>query len=246
MKIIPAIDILDGKVVRLHKGDYDASTEYSNSPLEQLTDYADAGAKLVHIVDLDAAKKGEFVNRTVLEGLIHNSPVKLQVAGGIRSEKDLQDRLYMGINRVVIGSMVVNDTDAFCVWLKKYGADRLVAAVDVKKNESGDFIPQVHGWTESSNITLFELLDELVANGLKHLLCTDIDKDGTLEGPSFALYAEIQNRYPDLVLQASGGISSLDDLEKLVQMKLPEAISGKAILDGRIDLSDAISQFSHT
>jgi len=242
MKLIPAIDVLDGKVVRLHQGNYADSIEYSNSPLEQLKVYEQAGAKLVHVVDLDAAKAGEFVNRTVFQELIMNSQVDLQVAGGIRDASGVEERLTTGIKRLVVGSKVVSDTKEFVHWLSVFGVDKLVAAIDVKLIDN-QFIPQIKGWTESSDVPLFELLDYLTANGLQHLLCTDISRDGMMQGPNFELYADIQSRYPTLVLQASGGVSSMQDLERLEKMDMPEVISGKALLDGRIDIAEAVSRF---
>lgn len=244
MRLIPAIDILDSKVVRLHQGDYADSIEYSNSPLEQLAVYQKHGAQLVHIVDLDAAKSGEFVNELVIRALLESAQVSLQVAGGIRSEADLKQRIELGIHRVVVGSFIISNTDEFCSWLQTYGPERLVAAVDVKQNAQGEFIPQIKGWTEAAKVTLFELLDQLVASGLQHLLCTDISKDGMLSGPNFELYAEIQSRFPQLIVQASGGVATMQDLEQLAKQGMREAISGKALLDGRIDMQSAMEKFN--
>jgi len=243
MRLIPAIDVLDGQVVRLHQGDYADSVIYANSPLQQLVVYQDAGAKLVHIVDLDAAKSGEFVNRDVFHELIIKSKVALQVAGGVRAASDIEERLELGIQRVVVGSKVVTATQDFCDWIMRFGPDKIVAAIDVKKI-SDEFVPQVHGWTESSDTNLFELLDVLVSAGLKHLLCTDIAKDGMLSGPNYELYTELLRRYPNLIVQASGGVSATTDLEELERRHIPEAISGKALLDGRIDLNEAVARFS--
>lgn len=243
MRLIPAIDILGGKVVRLHQGDYSDSVEYTNSPLEQLSVYEQANASLVHVVDLDAAKQGEFVNRIVLQELIDKSRIDLQLAGGVRDAYGIEERLAFGIRRVVVGSKVVTATQDFCNWIKMFGQERIVAAIDVKKI-TNEYVPQVHGWTESSDTTLFALMDELFDSGLKHLLCTDISKDGMLSGPNFDLYADLLDRYPGLILQASGGVSSMSDLDKLNDLNIPEAISGKALLDGRINLKAAIARYS--
>lgn len=244
MRLIPAIDILDSKVVRLHQGDYADSIEYKSSPLEQLKIYEEAGSKLVHIVDLDAAKKGEFVNDKVIRELLKKSKSRLQVAGGIRSEDDLKNRIKLGIHRVVVGSFIISNTDEFCTWLDTYGADKLVAAIDVRENKQGDFIPQVKGWTEAADVTLFDLLDKLAIHGLKHLLCTDISRDGMLTGPNYDLYVAIQDHYPQMIVQASGGVANIEDLALLDSLGIKEAISGKALLDGRIDLKTAIGNFS--
>jgi len=244
MRLIPAIDILDSKVVRLHQGDYADSIEYASSPLEQLKIYELAGAKLVHIVDLDAAKKGEFVNDGVIRNLLTNSNTHLQVAGGIRSEEDLKNRIDVGVHRIVIGSYLISHTAEFCNWLDKYGADKLVAAIDVRQNDEGNFIPQVKGWTEAADVTLFDLLDNLSKHGLKHLLCTDISRDGMLSGPNYDLYHTIQNRYPEIIVQASGGVATIEDLGLLESLGIKEVISGKALLDGRIDLIEAVGKYA--
>lgn len=244
MRLIPAIDILDSKVVRLHQGDYADSIEYKSSPLEQLKIYEEAGAELVHIVDLDAAKNGKFVNDKVIRKLLRESQTRLQVAGGIRSEGDLVNRIELGIHRVVVGSFIISNTDEFCIWLENYGADKLVAAIDVRQNELGNFIPQVKGWTEAADVTLFDLLDRLVKHGLKHLLCTDISRDGMLTGPNYDLYVAIQERYPEMIVQASGGVANIEDLGLLESLGIKEAISGKALLDGRIDLQVAIEKYA--
>jgi len=244
VRLIPAIDILDSKVVRLHQGDYADSIEYKSSPLEQLKIYEKAGSELVHIVDLDAAKKGEFVNDEIIRELLDKSQAKLQVAGGIRNEIDLQNRIQLGIHRVVIGSFIVSNTDEFCSWLETYGEDKLVAAVDVRENEEGEFIPQVKGWTEAAEITLFTLLDKLARHGLKYLLCTDISRDGMLTGPNYNLYAALQARYPQMIIQASGGVANIKDLGLLEGLGIKEAISGKALLDGRIDLVEALGKYA--
>lgn len=244
MRLIPAIDILDSKVVRLHQGDYADSIEYKSSPLEQLKIYEDAGSNLVHIVDLDAAKKGEFVNDEIIRELLKKSKTRLQVAGGIRSEDDLKNRINLGIHRVVVGSFIISNTKEFCNWLETYGADKLVAAIDVRQNENGNFVPQVKGWTEAADVTLFDLLDKLTLYGLKHLLCTDISRDGMLTGPNYDLYVALQERYPNMIVQASGGVAEIEDLALLEALGIKEAISGKALLDGRIDLKTAVGKFS--
>ena len=244
MRLIPAIDILDSKVVRLHQGDYADSIEYKSSPLEQLKIYENAGSRLVHIVDLDAAKKGEFVNDKVIRELLTKTKTHLQVAGGIRSESDLKNRIKLGIHRVVVGSFIISNTEEFCNWLKTYGADKLVAAIDVRQNENGNFVPQVKGWTEAADVTLFDLLDKLTQYGLKHLLCTDISRDGMLTGPNYDLYVAIQERYPQMIVQASGGVANIEDLALLEALGIKEAISGKALLDGRIDLEQAVGKYA--
>jgi len=144
----------------------------------------------------------------------------------------------------VVGSYIISHTDEFCTWLDTYGADKLVAAVDVRQNEQGNFIPQVKGWTEAADITLFDLLDKLSQCGLKHLLCTDISRDGMLTGPNYDLYHAIQERYPQMIVQASGGVANIEDLGLLEALGIKEAISGKALLGGRIDLQTAIGKYA--
>jgi len=206
--------------------------------------YEDAGANLVHIVDLDAAKKGEFVNDEIIRNLLKESTTQLQVAGGIRSEEDLKNRIELGIHRVVVGSYIISNTDEFCNWLSTYGSDKLVAAIDVRQNEQGNFIPQIKGWTEAADVTLFDLLDKLYQYGLKHLLCTDISRDGMLTGPNYDLYHALQTRYPNMIVQASGGVANIEDLGLLDAIGIKETISGKALLDGRIDLQTAIGKYA--
>lgn len=240
MILIPAIDLLDGKVVRLLQGDFDQVTNYPLKPEELALSYANAGADWLHVVDLAASRDGVDADTSALFKLLAAATQSTQTGGGVRQERDVIERLQAGASRVVIGSLCVTDTPAVIQWLDRIGAERLVAALDISKDEAGVPWPRIHGWTQQSDRNLWQLLDELSAAGLKHVLCTDIARDGALSGPNLELYAEITHRYPGIRLQASGGVSTLADLENLKSTGASGVISGKALLDERFSVSDAL------
>jgi phosphoribosylformimino-5-aminoimidazole carboxamide ribotide isomerase len=240
MKLIPAIDLLDGRCVRLLHGDFDQVTNYPVSPVELARAYADAGASWLHVVDLAASRDGADADTSALIELLGRAPQFVQTGGGVRKDRDIGQRLEAGAARVVIGSLSVTDSRGFTGWLDRFGADKLVAAVDIRIDESGIPWPRIHGWTDRADRDMWQLLDELAAGGLKHLLCTDISRDGALSGPNLDLYSEITNRYPDLQLQASGGVSSLADLELLKPTRATGVITGKALLENRFTVAEAL------
>jgi phosphoribosylformimino-5-aminoimidazole carboxamide ribotide isomerase len=240
MQLIPAIDLLDGLCVRLLHGDFGQSTHYPLVPAELAQSYADAGAQWLHIVDLAASRDGAAADTSALFKLLGEATQSVQTGGGVRSQKDISDRLEAGAARVVIGSLCVTDTSAIIGWLDGFGAEKVVAALDISMDENGVPWPRIHGWTSRSDRDLWQLLDELAAGGLRHLLCTDISRDGALNGPNLDLYREITSRYPQLQLQASGGVSSLDDLEKLKPTGASGVITGKALLDKRFTVAEAL------
>jgi len=240
MQLIPAIDLLDGLCVRLLHGDFGQSTHYPLVPAELAQSYADAGAQWLHVVDLAASRDGTAADTSALFALLGEAPQSVQTGGGVRSEKDLSERLDAGAERVVIGSLCVTDTQAMIAWLSSFGAEKLVAALDISMDKSGVPWPKIHGWTSRSDRDLWQLLDELAAGGLCHLLCTDISRDGALNGPNLDLYCEITSRYPQLQLQASGGVSSLADLEELKPTGASGVITGKALLDKRFTVAEAL------
>ena len=240
MILIPAIDLLDGKVVRLLHGDFDQVTYYPLDPQEVALRYATEGAKWLHVVDLAASRDGVDADTSALFELLGAATQSVQTGGGVRQECDVIERLQAGASRVVIGSLCVTETLSVIQWLDQIGADRLVAALDISKDEAGVPWPRIHGWTQQSDRNIWQLLDELSAAGLRHLLCTDIARDGALSGPNLELYSEITQRYPDIQLQASGGVSSLDDLENLKSTGASGVISGKALLDERFNVPDAL------
>ena len=240
MKLIPAIDLLDGRCVRLLHGDFEQVTHYPAAPEELARLYADAGAEWLHVVDLAASRDGAGADTSALFKLLGQAPQSVQTGGGVRYENDISQRLNAGAARVVVGSLSVTDTRAFVGWLKHFGAGKLVAAVDIRIDDQGIPWPRIHGWTDQADRDMWQLLDELSAGGLVHLLCTDISRDGALSGPNLDLYAEIMSRYPQLQLQASGGVSNLDDLEQLKPTGASGVITGKALLDGRFTVKEAL------
>jgi phosphoribosylformimino-5-aminoimidazole carboxamide ribotide isomerase len=244
MQLIPAIDLLDGRCVRLLHGNFKQVSYYPMDPLDLACSYSDAGAGWLHVVDLAASRDGASADTTALFSLLAQAPQSVQTGGGVREERDIEKRLDAGAARVVVGSLSVTDRPRFIGWLQQYGAGKLVAALDVRLDEQGVPWPRTHGWTRRGDANLWQLLDELAAGGLRHLLCTDISRDGALSGPNFALYAEIVQRYPQLQLQASGGIAGLKDLERLKPAGAAGAITGKALLEGCFTVAEALEVLS--
>ena len=240
MILIPAIDLLDGRCVRLLYGDFEQVTNYPALPAELARDYAEAGAEWLHVVDLAASRDGAGANTAALFELLGEAPQKVQTGGGVRNREDISLRLDAGAARVVVGSLSVTDSRGFIGWLEHFGAEKLVAALDVRMDEKGTPWPRIHGWTGRGDRDMWQLLDELVEGGLKHLLCTDISRDGALSGPNTELYTEIIGRYPGLALQASGGVSRLDDLNDLKPTGATGVITGKALLEKRFSVTEAL------
>ena len=240
MKLIPAIDLLDGRCVRLLHGDFEQVTHYPAAPYELAKLYADAGAEWLHVVDLAASRDGADADTSALFRLLGQAPQSVQTGGGVRNGNDITHRLDAGAARVVIGSLSVTDTRGFIGWLEHFGAEKLVAALDIRIDDQGIPWPRIHGWTDQADRNMWQLLDELSAGGLVHLLCTDISRDGALSGPNIDLYSEIMGRYPQLQLQASGGVSSIDDFEQLKPTGASAVITGKALLDGRFTVKEAL------
>jgi phosphoribosylformimino-5-aminoimidazole carboxamide ribotide isomerase len=240
MRLIPAIDLLDGRCVRLLHGDFNQVTEYSASAEDLASQYADAGAQWLHVVDLAASRDGADADSFALFKFLNVARQSVQTGGGVRRQVDIGKRLDAGAARVVIGSLCATDTRGFCSWLEQFGSDKLVAALDVRIDEDGIPWPRIHGWTDRADRNMWQLLDELSASGLKHLLCTDISRDGALSGPNLELYSTIMKRYPQLKLQASGGVSSLEDIEQLKATGASGVITGKALLDKRFTVSEAL------
>ncbi len=240
MQVIPAIDLLEGGCVRLKYGDFTQRQNYAADPLELAEDYAGAGAQWLHVVDLAASRDGADANIKPLLSLLEKAPQSVQTGGGVRDEADLQLRLDHGADRVVVGSICVTQPERFARWLSKFGPDRIVAALDVQIDDSGIPWPRTHGWTKGSARSLWQLLDYLHDKGLRHLLCTDISRDGAMTGPNLELYRNIVRKYPDLSLQASGGVSKLADLEQLSHTGADAAITGKALLEGCFTVAEAM------
>ena len=242
--IIPAIDLINGQTVRLFQGDYGQQTNYQNTPFEIKQSYAGQGTNWLHLVDLDGAKDAAKRQTDFLRELIAhptNNPINIQVGGGVRSEQDVQTLLELGADRVVIGSLAIKEPELVAGWISKYGNDKIVLALDINIDEDGNKWLPTHGWIEKSNVTLESLLDQYQSVQVKHVLCTDISKDGTLTGSNVELYKELVQAYPDIQWQASGGIGCVDDIKALIPSKVAGVILGKALLEGKFTLEEAIT-----
>jgi phosphoribosylformimino-5-aminoimidazole carboxamide ribotide isomerase len=238
VRLIPAIDLKDGHCVRLLRGDFDAETRYSTDPLTLLARYRDFGADWLHIVDLDGARDGSRGNREIIGELAAQNDVKLQVGGGLRDTAAVTQVLESGVARVVIGSAAVTQSDQVRTWLKDFGAERVVLAFDVRLDPAGTPRVAIHGWREQSAVSLWTAIANFVESDLKHVLCTDVSRDGALSGPNVDLYAEAVQRFPQIEWQASGGIRDARDLRALAEAGSKAAISGKALLEDLIPLED--------
>ncbi len=234
MKIIPAIDLKDGKCVRLFKGDFDRQTEYSDDPVGMALAFAELDVETLHVVDLDGAQSGTQRNRSIVEGIAERAPIRVQLGGGLRSREALSRWFDAGVSRCVIGSLAVSRPDDVAEWLTAFGSDRVVLALDVRIGEDGVPWLATHGWTRSSETSLWDCIAYFKEHGLAHVLCTDVSRDGAMAGPNTALYREILSRFPELLLQASGGVRDVEDLRTLAATGLPAAITGRALLDGAI------------
>jgi len=237
VRIIPAIDLQSGKCVRLYKGDFARVTEYSDDPVAVARDFSTLQVRELHIVDLDGARTGSQKNQELVGKLCANTGLSVQLGGGIRNVDTVTDWLQRGVARCVIGSLAVTEPGLVADWMAEFGAGRIVIALDVSIDESGPVVA-THGWTRSSGVSLWDCIDALADAGMQHLLCTDISRDGAMSGPNFDLYADIVRRYPQLDLQASGGVRDAADLERLRDLEIPAAITGKALLDGRISAAE--------
>lgn len=237
--IIPAIDLIDGQVVRLYQGDYNKTTQYQKSPVAHLIDYVAQGATYLHLVDLDGAKNPKHRQLDSIGKIIKAIDCPVQVGGGIRKFDDVKTLIQMGVAKVVIGSLAVSDRQTVKAWFDEFGADKIVLALDVNIVNQ---IPKVatHGWQQHSDISIYELIDDYQSVGLRHILCTDISKDGTLLGSNTALYNSLCQRYPKLKVQASGGIGSLQDIANLKNTGVAGVIVGRALLENKFDVKGAI------
>jgi phosphoribosylformimino-5-aminoimidazole carboxamide ribotide isomerase len=244
VQIIPAIDLLDGRCVRLKHGDFNKCKVYDVDAVRLAATYASEGAEWLHVVDLAASRDGASADIKPLLRLLRNSGQSVQTGGGVRNASDIRTRLEHGASRVVIGSLCVTEPETFAEWLAEFGEERLVAALDVRIEKDGTPFPRTHGWTRGSGKTLWQLLDFYSDKGLKHVLCTDIGRDGAMTGPNLDLYREIVSRHPELIVQASGGVSGLLDLQKLSKTGVDFAVIGKALLEGCFTVAEAIETLS--
>ncbi len=236
--IIPAIDLLNRKIVRLFQGDYSKTRFYDLSLLELAQSYTDAGADIVHMIDLEGARNAEKRQLDLVKQVTTETQVKLQVGGGIRSEGDVEDLLEAGVERVIIGSLAIEEPGKVASWLTRFGQDHIVLALDVSIDDQGNKWLPTTGWLKSSGRSLENTLESYPA--VKHVLCTDISRDGTLKGSNTSLYADLVKAYPEIEWQASGGIGSLADIQHVVPTGVSGIIVGRALLDGKFKLEEAI------
>ena len=213
--IIPALDLIEGQVVRLYQGDYGKVTEYKVDPIKQFNAYFDAGSEWLHLVDLTGAKNTKERQLSLIGQLLSGTPANIQIGGGIRTEKDVIDLLDAGAKRVVVGSTAVKEPQRVKSWIQKYGVEQIVLALDINVDAQGQRKVAISGWQEDSGVTIEALLDSYLEVGLKHVLCTDISRDGTLSGSNVELYRDLCCQYPQIKFQSSGGIGSLDDIAAL-------------------------------
>ncbi|WP_305817941.1 1-(5-phosphoribosyl)-5-[(5-phosphoribosylamino)methylideneamino]imidazole-4-carboxamide isomerase [Photobacterium leiognathi] len=239
--IIPALDLIEGQVVRLFQGDYGQVTEYKVDPAEQFNLYHQAGANWLHLVDLTGAKDTQARQLSLIEKLLKSTPANVQIGGGVRTEQDVTDLLNAGAKRVVIGSTAVKQPEMVKGWMEKYGAEHIVLALDINIDDNGNRIVAVSGWQEDSGVTIEALLDDFLKVGLKHVLCTDISRDGTLAGSNVELYIDLCRQYPQVQFQSSGGIGSLDDIAALKGSGVAGVIVGRALLDGKFTAEQAFA-----
>ena len=239
--MIPAIDLIDGEVVRLFQGDYQQKTNYQFTAKERQDSYASSGATVMHFVDLDGAKDSDKRQLDLLKTLVNHETMTIQVGGGVRCKEDVEQLLALGANRVVIGSLAIKEPDLVRQWLIEFGGEKIVLALDVKIDEKGNKTLPTHGWIKDSGVNLESLLDDYISAGLIHVLCTDISKDGTLQGSNVAMYQELCQQYPAIKWQASGGIGSLDDIKALIPTGVDGVILGRALLEGKFTLEQAIA-----
>ncbi|MDE7460786.1 MAG: 1-(5-phosphoribosyl)-5-[(5-phosphoribosylamino)methylideneamino] imidazole-4-carboxamide isomerase [Paramuribaculum sp.] len=233
IEIIPAIDLIDGRCVRLSQGDYERCTQYKALPEEMVKMYADAGIRRVHVVDLDGAKAAVPRNLHVLERMASLGVAAIEWGGGLKSDEALRDAFNAGADYAIAGSIAVKSPATMQRWLSAYGGDRVILGADLRRGKVS-----VNGWLEDSSLTIDDVIGEFLPHGLTQVICTDISKDGMLSGPHTALYTDLQSRYPSLIFTVSGGISSMDDIIRLNSLALPRVIVGKAIYENRISLRD--------
>jgi len=238
VRLIPAIDLKAGHCVRLLHGDFAAETRYGTDPEALLEKYRDMGADWLHVVDLDGAKEGSLGNRESIERLAAHKTVKLQVGGGLRNTAAVSRMLDLGAARVVIGSAAVTQVENARTWLEHFGPDRVTLAFDVRLDDDGTPRVQTHGWQRQSGLSLWSAVANFTGSQLKHVLCTDVGRDGALTGPNVALYCEAARRHPQIQWQASGGVRDARDLHALSDAGAAAAISGKALLEELIPIED--------
>ena len=233
IELIPAIDIINGQCVRLTKGDYDQKTVYRDSPAEVACEFEKIGFQRLHVVDLDGAKSKHIVNSAVLRHITTETNLKVDFGGGIKTDTDIETAFANGAQMVTVGSIAVTNPDLFISWMEKYGAERMILGADVRNGKIS-----INGWKEDSQEDLLPFLRKYIEAGVRTVLCTEISKDGTLQGPAIELYTQVMEAYPELHLIASGGVSSFADSQALDKAGIPAVVFGKAIYEGKINLKE--------
>ena len=241
MRVIPAIDIKNGACVRLFKGDFEQTTQYSTDPAAVGRRFSALNVRDLHIVDLDGARTGSQHNHAIVAEIAQDSGLDIQLGGGIRNRDVVAQWLATGVSRCVIGSVAIQEPDTVRTWIGEFGAAHIVLALDVKIDAAGTPMLTTHGWTEAAGVSLWDCLESYSDAGIRHVLCTDVARDGAMTGPNFELYTEILARHPTLALQASGGVRHVEDLRRLQQLDIPAAITGRALLDGAISEAEVAS-----
>lgn len=232
MRIIPAIDIIDGKCVRLTQGDYDQKTIYNENPVEVARSFEDAGLQHLHLVDLDGAKAGRVTNWKVVEAITSGTKLHVDFGGGIKTSEEIARLFTLGVRQVNLGSIAVKNPQLVEQWIQQFGPDRIILSADVR-NE----LVAISGWQEESGLSVFDFINDYLERGLRYVTCTDIHTDGMLKGPNVSLYEKILKQFPDIRLIASGGVSNINDLHTLRETSVDGVIVGKAIYEGKISLT---------
>lgn len=233
MKIIPAIDIIDGQCVRLAQGDYTQKKVYETDPVAVARTFEEAGLEYLHLVDLDGAKQGKVTNWKVVEAICTSTSLKVDFGGGIKTKTEIRQLLELGVKQVNLGSVAIKEPEKVSIWVDEFGADKIILSADVREERIA-----ISGWTETSSLSIQDFISNYQKIGITYVTCTDISKDGMLTGPNVELYAKLLTQFPSLKLIASGGVSSLDDLKQLKAAGLFGAIVGKAIYEGRVSLTE--------
>jgi phosphoribosylformimino-5-aminoimidazole carboxamide ribotide isomerase len=233
MRIIPAIDLIAGKCVRLTQGDYNQKTVYNENPLDVALEFESEGLQYLHLVDLDGAKAGKVTNWNVVESITKNTKLTVDFGGGIKTDDEIQKLFDLGVVQVNLGSIAVKDKTKVLGWIKKFGADKIILSADVK-----DETIAIHGWQEKSTLNIYDFVREYISYGLSYITCTDISTDGTLKGPNLKLYQQLLNEFPAIKLVASGGVGSMNDIHELKKIEVDGVIVGKAIYEGKVQLEE--------
>lgn len=231
IKLIPAIDIIDGRCVRLTKGNYNEKTIYHENPVDVAKEFEQLGLTRLHLVDLDGAKSDHVINIDVLKAISTQTNLHVDFSGGIKSDDDIKDVFNNGANMVTIGSVAVNNPDLFNKWIKEYGPQKIILGADIKNGSIA-----INGWKDETKKSIYSFLEHYISLGIINILCTDITKDGTLSGPAYNLYTEILRRFPEINLIASGGVSSNEDIIKLDKLGVKAVVFGKAYYEHKIDI----------